>query len=114
VCHSIGHFVDRRGGGFTEGIWSNEQEKEIFPIEKKYHLPINPEDRNLFTAFNARQVIGPEISSERMMSRNGVRKVIESISWRSKEASLNKSLSSVMGRRYRRLNSESFLVFEKN
>lgn len=34
-------------------------------------LPINPKERNLKTADRANSVTGPDVSSDRMTSRNG-------------------------------------------
>lgn len=47
------------------------------------HSPIRPYERNLFNADNARLVIWPVVSSERITSRNGARKTFGSIKRRS-------------------------------
>lgn len=71
----------------ADSLWVSDNETYPFYQKKKtlnYNIPIRPYDRNLFTAFNAKHVIGPDVSSERIISRNGVKNVVESISWRSK------------------------------
>jgi hypothetical protein len=58
----------------------NKNKKKIIKKFSFFILPINPYERNLLIALNAKQVIGPSVSSERIISRNGVKNVIESIS----------------------------------
>lgn len=58
------------------------------------HLPIRPYERNLFNADNARLVIWPVVSSERMTSRNGARKICGSIK-RKSSILINRFLSSL-------------------
>lgn len=50
---------------------------------KPHHIPISAYERNLFTEVRANPVMGPVVSSERITSRKGRRKMLGSISDRS-------------------------------
>ena len=65
-----------------------QNHKIFFSVTKKqgkgiYFLPIRLQDKNLLTEDKANPVIGPVVSSERITSKNGLRKTLASSSSRS-------------------------------